>query len=254
MIGRLILLAALVVGLLLFLNWFRRTPPEKVAKLLRRSALYGGIGLLVLLAATGRLNPLFAALAAAVPVVLRAVNLLRMLPAIQQVLRALGLSSVPGAGVGGGRAGAAGQRSSIRTRLLEMTLDHSTGEMDGLVLEGPFEGQRLSELNLSQLAQLLSGSRATDAQSAALLEAYLDRVHGDAWREHGEYTGASVPEDHAAMTRDEALAILGLKPGAGQDQVREAHRRLMQKFHPDRGGSDYLASKINEAKRFLLGD
>ena len=253
MLGRLIILATLVVGLLLFLNWFRRTPPEKVAKVLRRSALYGGIALLVLLAATGRLNPLFAALAAAVPVVLRAVNLLRVLPVIQQVLRALGVSSVPGAGVGASTAGAAGQRSSIRTRLLEMTLDHATGEMDGLVLEGRYEGRRLSELNLSQLVQLLSGARATDAQSAALLEAYLDRRHG-AWREGGEDTGTSVPEDHAAMSRDEALAILGLKPGAGPDQVREAHRRLMQKFHPDRGGSDYLASKINEAKRFLLGD
>jgi hypothetical protein len=246
--GRLIILVALVGGVLWFLHWFRRTPPEQVAKALRRSLLYGGIGLLVLLAATGRLNPLFAALAAAVPVVLRAVNLLRVLPVIQQVMRALGLSGLPGTAAG------SGQTSSIRTRFLEMTLDHVSGDMDGLVMEGPMQGRRLSELDLEQLLDLLTLCRSGDAQSAAVLEAYLDRVRGDVWREHAQGHGATPPASSAEMTWEEALAILGLQQGAGKDEIRAAHRRLMQRFHPDRGGSDYLAAKINEAKRLLLGD
>jgi DnaJ domain len=54
------------------------------------------------------------------------------------------------------------------------------------------------------------------------------------------------------LPKDEALAILGLKPGATAEDVKQAHKRLMKDFHPDKGGTDYLASKINEAKDVLL--
>jgi len=252
MFGRLIILVALVGALLWFLHWFRSTPAEQVAKVLRRSLLWGGIGLVLLLAVTGRLNPLFAALAAAIPLIMRAVNLLRVLPLMQQIMRSLGFSGLPGSTAAGGSG--RGRTSSIRTRFLEMTLDHGSGAMDGLVMEGPLQGRRLSELGLNQLIDLLTLCRSADAQSAAVLEAYLDRARGDDWREHVRGGGTSAPADNTEMTREEALAILGLAKGATEDEIRGAHRRLMQRFHPDRGGSDYLAAKINEAKRLLLGD
>ena len=56
------------------------------------------------------------------------------------------------------------------------------------------------------------------------------------------------------MTRAEALKVLGLHEEATEEDVRAAHRKLIMSNHPDKGGSDYLASKINEAKDVLLGD
>jgi curved DNA-binding protein CbpA len=54
------------------------------------------------------------------------------------------------------------------------------------------------------------------------------------------------------MTRDEALAILGLAAGATAEQIRAAHRRLILRVHPDAGGSADLAARINRAKDVLL--
>ena len=137
-----------------------------------------------------------------------------------------------------------------------MVLDHATGAMDGTVLEGPRQGKRLSELPLDALLDLLAVCYREDGQSAAVLEAYLDRSYED-WREQAGVGDAEPGSGPAAagggeMTRGEAYAVLGLQPGASNQEIRDAHRHLMQKLHPDRGGSTYLAAKINQAKDLLL--
>ena len=55
------------------------------------------------------------------------------------------------------------------------------------------------------------------------------------------------------MNKDKAYEVLGLKPGASKEEIITAHKKMMQKNHPDRGGSDYLAAEINTAKDTLLG-
>ena len=58
---------------------------------------------------------------------------------------------------------------------------------------------------------------------------------------------------NGAMSRAEALEVLGLTPGASEADIRAAHRRLMRGAHPDSGGSDWLAARINQARDILLG-
>jgi DnaJ domain len=154
-------------------------------------------------------------------------------------------------GLGGARK-SPGQTSRIATDHLEMELDHDSGEMRGRVLKGLFKDRDITSLSAADLALLWQDCRHTDAQSAQLIEAYLDRAH-PSWREdmaRGESAMRRGPDGR--MTPEEAFEILGLKPGAGEEDIRRAHRDLMLKLHPDRGGSTYLAAKINEAKDVAL--
>ncbi|MFN4143204.1 molecular chaperone DnaJ [Aestuariivirga sp.] len=147
-----------------------------------------------------------------------------------------------------------GQSSKVATGLLAMELDHDSGRMDGEVLAGPFKGRRLSSLSLEEAQRLHAQCAASADQSRALLEAWIERSHPE-WRAKWGGNGQSAPRGASTkMTKAEALAILGLKDGATADEVRSAHRRLMKAAHPDLGGSDYLAAKINEAKELLLHD
>ncbi|HEX5279343.1 MAG TPA: hypothetical protein VFW28_04610 [Micropepsaceae bacterium] len=145
-----------------------------------------------------------------------------------------------------------GGKSSVRAAWVEMELDHDTGEMQGTVLRGAHAGKPLDRLNQDDLTDLYFEASADDAESGRLLEAWLDRVIGPDWRNDARER-ESGNSSQGPMSRDEALKILGLHDGAGDEEIRAVHRRLMLQNHPDRGGSDYLAAKINEARDTLLG-
>ena len=147
----------------------------------------------------------------------------------------------------GGSAPQTGAANSVETAFLSMTLHHDSGRMTGSVKAGQFAGRDLATLTLSELLALLQECQVADVDSVALLEAWLDRAHPD-WRSEP----AAEPRS-GAMTRAEALEILGLAEGADEDAIRAAHRRLMRSAHPDQGGSAWLAARINAARDFLLG-
>ena len=141
------------------------------------------------------------------------------------------------------------QRSEVSSALLKMTLDHESGELDGQVIDGPYKDWWLRELNRQQLDELLRYCEAHDEDSRQLLGSYLaQRFPG----EDDPQTEAPSDAQDSQMGRQEALSILGVGEDASEDDIISAHRRLMQKLHPDRGGNDYLAAKINAAKDLLL--
>ncbi|MHB2265107.1 DnaJ domain-containing protein [Aliihoeflea sp. PC F10.4] len=146
-----------------------------------------------------------------------------------------------------------GKRSHVRTAALEMELDHASGELDGVVLAGRFDGIPLANLSEEQLFELHAELEG-DGESRQLLEAYLDgRL--PLWREHPQSDiggGEAGAPASGPMTKQEAYQVLGLEAGASAADIRKAHRRLMQRLHPDLGGSSFLAARINEAKDVLL--
>jgi hypothetical protein len=230
---------ALLAGFILLGRWFVDADPKVVARTLRWSL--AGLGLVLVLVV------LFAGRQALIALLPMLIFLLLRSRALRQRIKAA-VGPTPG------------QASEIATRFLKMTLDHDSGVMSGEVIEGRFAGRRLDELGLEELVELWRECQAADRQSAAVLEAYLDRSQGEAWRVAagaapggGTGKGAGAGGDGGAMSLEEAYSILGLEAGASKDEVREAHRRLMQKVHPDHGGSNYLAAKINQAKDLLLG-
>lgn len=255
---------------ILLLKAFVAADPKALARVIvwTASGLLGAVFLY--LAFTGRLSWLFVAIPAVMPWVLRARMLARMFKTFSRM---------------GGKAASqgTGQSSRVESRYLRMTLDHDSGDMEGEVIAGTFAGRRLAQMSLAELIELLLALGKEDLPSAQLLEAYLDRMRAG-WRDHAngpagaeaargaggfapggagrqyERPGAKDAAGSSgyggfppgAMTRVEALRILGLEEGADEAAIKAAHRRLMALMHPDRGGSSYLAAKINQARDALL--
>ena len=242
------LLIGVITGaafLLLVNALWAKAQPRKGTVLLTSAAvaLIAGLGFL---AASGRLHWLAAAGAAIFPFLRRALGALRWLPFLRGL--APGMASGFGAAPFGGDA--APDASEVATGELRMTLDHDSGEMDGEVLAGAFQGRRLSTLVDDELRALREGLREQD--SIRLLDSYLERRFG---QPAGDAENGEDAPRHAdgPMTAAQAREVLGIEAEASEQDVVDAHRRLMQKLHPDRGGTSFLAAQLNEAKRVLLG-
>jgi len=223
----LLLLAAVLVA-------FAAIPARQLASGLKMAAPFSLIGIGAILLLAGRAG-------IAMPLIGFGVALFARNRSVRQL---------PGTAAPGG----SGARSSVRSAMFEMELDHDTGDMDGLVTAGVNEGRWLSSLADEELLEMLPLA-ASDADSRSLLEAYLDR-RMPGWREHAQAhpdPGHARPASSGPMTKQEAYQVLGLEAGAGTQEILEAHRRLMKRLHPDSGGATFLAAKINEAQDTLLG-
>jgi hypothetical protein len=228
------LVAVMVLALMSawMLRWFMTAPAGRVAKSLKTAGLLAVLaGGLFLIATPAKLAGLETVAAGAVIWLLRAIRLHGLARAFKGLF-------------GGGAA--APDTSEVATRFLRMTLDHDSGALDGVVLEGRFQGRALNTLSLDEALELRDFV-SPDPQSLRLVEAWLDRANPD-WRKRSHRGGASA----GAMGREEALEILGLAEGASAEDIKAAYKRLMRTAHPDAGGSHWLAARLNRARDTLL--
>lgn len=234
MIRLILILAAL--GILLLLIW--RPSKRNLYQMLG----YGGLSLaalgLIALLLTGRVQFLLGLLGAVFPLARHLAPLLSHLPLLRklgQVLRQQKAQTVTDSV----------STNSLQSPYVQLSINPQSGEMAGQVRAGPYRDRHLHELDSNTLLSLLAECRRHDPLGAALLDAYMERYHSHARQHSRDSTSAN-------LSLDDAYQVLGLQQDAERQAVIDAHRRLIQRIHPDRGGSDYLAARINEAKEVIL--
>jgi len=169
-VARILLLLGLGVGLFLVLRWLFSQPPRVYWQWI---AVLLAAGLLTLVL-TGRAHWLAAVFAALLPFMRGLLTLLGHIPLLKRMLAgvdALKSKSEP----------SSGQTSTVQSKYIRMTLNHDSGDINGEILTGQFKGRTLDQLDLEALMQLLRECQ-DDAESVALLQAYLDREHADTWQ------------------------------------------------------------------------
>lgn len=246
---RFVFLLALIIAIIVSLRWFVQAAVPEVKKNLKRVLVFGTCLVLAALIISGRLSWLLPVVGGLIAILARSLPyLLRFAPLLQRLWLQY-RNSRP--------RSEADNISTVETDFVRMKLDHDLGEISGEVLKGRFAGRNFNELNLEDLLQLCDEVRGVDPDALTLIESYLDRIYPNDWRNtqssnnHKNQSGDGPVQDD--MSQNEALEILGLNSDSSPSEIIEAHRRLIQKIHPDRGGSDYLASKINRARDILLG-
>ena len=223
---------AVLVAVALVIFWFLRANPSALARGVRLAlAIVGTLGIGGILIFGLRFVP------GMLP------ELLGLFGVVVATLIARMVRRAPS---GGFSTPGATKRTVARTAYLDAWIDHGTGDVGGVVLKGSFTGRALDGLSDSDLFRL-HGECADDGDSLRVLESYLDRRLGAAWR-----TMHAPRERGEGMSREDALAVLGLTADADDEEIRAAHRRLIQRVHPDVGGSADLAARINRAKEVLL--
>jgi hypothetical protein len=233
----LLLSLLILAGIVIMLRAYASASPASLTRAVRRTAIVSAALGAVLLLFRIPLGSILVGIGAIMPLMLR--------------WRALWPT------LGSSPDQSAGKTSRIDTKYLRMALDHDTGMLDGLVLAGKHRDKLLSTLTLEQLFEVRADCLTDDPEGVPLIEAYLERIHGADWRgaNSSQRSSDNTSSRHAstAMTREEALQVLGLAPEASDAEIREAYHSLMQKLHPDHGGSDYLAAKVNQAREVLIG-
>ena len=229
----------LLIGALLISRWYVNAAPSALLKMFKWGAIVLAIVIVLFFLVFGPKLWALWALPVLLPWIMRARMAVRLAKNWSRMSNASKTAGVDPE-----------QMSEVEADFLKMYLDHKTGEMNGDVRKGKFAGKTLRSLSLDNLLEILS-EVSEDDQSVQVLTAYLDRYHSGEWQQSNKASDALNKGN--AMTMEEAYEILGLETGASEASIKEAHHKLMNRNHPDHGGSNFLATKINQAKDLLLG-
>ncbi len=226
-----LLLALLVLVFLFWLSFKWRKLPQKKRKSVAVKGILIGAGIIILLAVfTGRmhwLGAVFAGMLALGRFGLHA--LFRALPFLR-ILRSNPLINNP----------------RFKTQYLDVNVNLQNGQIYGKVIDGPLSGKNLSDLTESELDQLENFYKGNNKASLYLIRVVRHKPQTSHGNQQGGFPSTTTP------TIEEAFQVLGLSTDATKKDVIKSHRSLMQKLHPDRGGNDYLASRVNLAKDVLI--
>jgi hypothetical protein len=239
--SKILLLIILLGGILFWWHW-NNTPDPKQQKMLLQKTVIGIVVIgLLLMVLTGRLHwigAIFAGILASFRQLLPLI--IRYHPVLTQMYRNFAPRSKPP------------NSSTVSSKIIEMTLDHTIGKLSGVVLDGQYKGSQLDELSQENLQALYDYCIQTDMNSAKLLESYLSDRFGEQedFQSDTAYQQSNIQSD--AMSITEALQVLGIEDDPDEESITIAYRKLMQKLHPDRGGNQYFAAKANQAREVLL--
>ncbi len=220
------ILKLLLAAIVLTFAWsaiarYKKLAPSEKKGFLLRAALFGLIGILVIGAITGRVNWIGAAIAALIPLLrFGAGALFKVLP-----LWAQSGGSIP-----------------FKTDYLNVKIHVANGQVIGEVRKGKFAGRPIQSLSPEELDELANTCEAEDTKAFYLLRFLKQRSSNS----------QSPPPDFGDPEYEEALNILGLNGSPTKEDILKAHKRLIHKLHPDRGGSDFLAARVNQARDVLL--
>jgi DnaJ domain len=146
-----------------------------------------------------------------------------------------------------------GRESLQFSRTLETWIDRESGEITGRVMAGAYRGRGLEQLSRTDCLRLNEYCLRADPEAARLLEAYVRGRFAGASRAKPSGEQSPPPANvEGMMTRQHAYEVLGLASVAGEREIIKAHRALIKKHHPDRGGSTTKAAMINRAKDILI--
>lgn len=228
--------------------WLRGLSPKIQTKVLKYMFFSILGGLLILFTVTGKMHWIVTVLGILFSVAIRALTFFSFLPTIQSLFNTFKRWRNPSS------VRSETGESSINTDFIHMNLDHASGDMDGQVVKGQFNGRHLKSMDIKELLELRKECQILDFDSVSLIDAWLDRFHGDSWRQQeSSYDNTkSATASSGSLKYEEAIEILGVSGSATKADIIAAHRRLIQRLHSDRGGNDYLASLVNRAKDTLL--